>query len=74
MSIKVKAAIKRSEQVPAQGEAVYQLLKPVEASQHFFPRVHRVVRRCRETIATLRRQRIWLGLTDDPACILKDIV
>jgi ribosome-associated toxin RatA of RatAB toxin-antitoxin module len=42
MSIKVKAAIKRSEQVPAQGEAVYQLLKPVEASQHFFPRVHRI--------------------------------
>lgn len=42
MSIKIKAAIKRCEQVTAQGEAVYQLLKPIEASHRFFPRVHRI--------------------------------
>ena len=43
MSIKIKAAIRRSEQAPTQGDAIYALLKPVETSQRFFPRVQKIV-------------------------------
>lgn len=42
MSVKIKAAIKRSEQVSAPGDDVYALLKPVEASTRFFPRVEKI--------------------------------
>lgn len=43
MSIKIRAAIKRSEQVTAPGDDVFALLKPVEASTRFFPRVEKIV-------------------------------
>ena len=42
MSMKIKAAIKRSENVSTEGDKVYELLKPVEASPRFFPRVNRI--------------------------------
>lgn len=42
MSIKIKAAIKRSEQVATSGDSVYALLKPIEASPRFFPKVKQI--------------------------------
>lgn len=42
MSIKIKAAIRRSEQVATSGDTIFALLKPVEESTRFFPRVSRI--------------------------------
>lgn len=42
MTIKIKAAIRRSEQVTTPGDVIYALLKPVEQSDRFFPRVSRI--------------------------------
>ena len=42
MTIKIKTKIQRSESVPADAGAVYALLKPVESSDRFFPRVKRI--------------------------------
>ena len=43
MTIKIKAAIKRSENLSAERDKVYELLKPVESSIRFFPKVKQIL-------------------------------
>ena len=42
MTVKIRTSIQRSERVPAQVDSVYTLLKPVESSSAFFPRVQQI--------------------------------
>ena len=42
MTIKIRTSIQRSERVPADVDAIYTLLKPVESAARFFPRVERI--------------------------------